>query len=188
MENQGKWFVVNTLSGQENKVRALLENTMLIEGETFGMYQVLMPAQTVTEVRNGKKATFQRKLYPGYLFIRMDLYEPGTRKRNEKVWYTIRETQGVIGFIGNADNPMWLTEREVADLMQQIAPTEEHTKPVSIYKVGERVRIKEGAFENFDGEIEEIDVERGKLKIMVSIFGRMTPVELEFSQVERYTE
>jgi transcriptional antiterminator NusG len=114
----------------------------------------------------------------------MDLYEPDSHKVDEKAWYFVRNIQGVIGFIGGSNSPVPLSQDEVDDLFRQ-EKSEEQVKPKILFDIGETVRIKDGAFENFEGVIEEIDNERGKLKLMVSIFGRSTPVELEFWQVER---
>lgn len=181
----GKWFVINTLSGQENRVREFIEKQMSTEGETYPVYEVLVPMEKVTQMKHGRKMVHQRKFYPGYIMVRMDLYEPGTRMVNERIWHAVRNIQGVIGFVGGADRPLPLSESEVRDLLQQLEAPQEKVKPVVLFNVGEKVRIKEGAFENFDGVIDEIDTEKGKLKLMVSIFGRSTPVELEFGQVER---
>lgn len=182
---KGKWFVVNTLSGQENRVREFIEKQMITEGEAFTVYEVLVPMEKVTQMKQGRKLVHQRKFYPGYIMVRMDLYEPGTKMIKENIWYGIRNTQGVIGFVGGGDRPYPLSDAEVRDLLQQVEAPQEKAKPVVLFNVGEKVRIKDGAFENFDGVIDEIDADRGKLKLMVSIFGRSTPVELEFGQVER---
>ncbi len=182
MENQGQWFVIQTLSGQENKVRDAIDHEMQV-GDSIPVYEVSIPSEVVSEVRQGKKNTMKRKLFPGYILIRMDLYNDDSTI-NEEAWYFIRNVQGVIGFIGGGSRPTPLTENEVADLFRQ-SNAEEQVKPKVAYEIGEVVRIKSGAFENFEGAVDEIDNERGKLKLMVSIFGRSTPVELEFWQVDR---
>lgn len=183
--DKGQWFVVHTLSGQENKVKDSLERQMALEGDDFCIYEVLVPTEKVSEVRQGRKTTTTRKYFPGYILVRMDLYDPETRAVNEDIWYFVRDTQGVIGFVGSGDKPMPLMPHEVDDLLKQVFGEEEKVKPKIQFEIGENVRIKDGAFENFEGLIEEIDQDRGKLKLMVSIFGRSTPVELEFWQVER---
>lgn len=186
---QGKWFVLNTLSGQENKVCEYLEKEMQTAPfADFPVYEVLLPMEKVTKVKNGRKTVHNRKFYPGYIMLRMDLYNPETQLINQAAWYAVRNIQGVIGFIGGGDQPRPLSDSEVADLLSQAEAPVEKAKPMVIFSVGERVRVKEGAFENFDGIIDEVDGERGKLKLMVSIFGRVTPVELEFEQVERPQE
>jgi transcriptional antiterminator NusG len=180
---KGKWFVVHTLSGHENRVRETMERQLKFEREGFPVYEVFIPTEKVAEVRNGKKITTTRKYFPGYVLVRADLYLPDG-KVDDTVWYFIKQTQGVIGLVGG-ETPMPLSEKEINDLMRQSLAHDETAKPKIDYKTGETVRIKDGAFENFEGTIEEIDSERGKLKLMVAIFGRLTPVELEFWQVGR---
>jgi len=185
--SQGQWYVVQTLSGQENKVKSKIEKRLEQDGEGIKVYEVLIPTEKIQEVRQGKKITTTRKLFPGYVYVRMDLYDKDSevRKVDEKNWYFIKNTQGVIGFVGSADKPMPLTPKEVESLLLQNAGEKEKIRPKINFEVGEVVRIKDGAFENFEGSIEGIDLDRGKLKILVSIFGRSTPVELEFWQVEK---
>ncbi len=182
--SEGKWYVVHTLSGHENKVKETLERHLEMEGRDCPIYEILIPLEKVSEVRQGKKTTTTRKYFPGYILVRMDLYDE-ERKLNEKVWYFVRQAQGVIGFVGSSDRPAPLSEQEVDDLMAQMSDRMDKATPKILYDLGETVRIRDGAFENFEGVIEDIDQERGKLKLMVSIFGRSTPVELEFWQVER---
>jgi len=182
--SSGQWYVLHTLSGQENKVRENIEKQLKQEDPGCKVYEVLIPTERVSEVRNGRKTTMNRKYFPGYVLVRMDLYREDNTI-DEKVWYFVRQIQGVIGFIGGGEHPQPLRPHEVDDLMRQTAAPEEKAKPKIQYEIGETVRIKDGAFENFEGSIEEIDSERGKLKLMVSIFGRSTPVELEFWQVGR---
>lgn len=182
---RGQWFVVHTLSGHENKVKNTIEKHLTQEGDDIKVYEILIPTEQVSEVRQGKKTTSTRKFFPGYILVRMDLYDPETKKLDEKSWYFIRQTQGIIGFIGSGDRPVPLPQHEVDALLMQASGKEEKARPKINFEVGETVRIKDGAFENFEGAIEDIDQERGKLNILVSIFGRSTPVELEFWQVER---
>lgn len=182
---KGQWFVVHTLSGQENKVRDSILRQLEIEAEDIPVYEAYIPIEKVSEVRQGKKTTTTRKFFPGYILVRMDLYNAETKQIDEKSWYFIKNIQGVIGFIGGGNKPMPLSDLEVADLLHQVNVEEEKVKPKIAFEIGEAVRIKDGAFENFEGNIQEIDNERGKLKLMVSIFGRSTPVELEFWQVGR---
>ena len=180
----GQWFVLHTLSGQENKVRENIEKQLKQEDAGCKVYEVLIPTEKVSEVRKGKRTTMTRKYFPGYVLVRMELYKEDN-SIDERVWYFIRQIQGVIGFIGGGERPQPLAQHEVDDLIRQTAAPEEKAKPKIQYEIGESVRIKDGAFENFEGTIEGIDSERGKLKLMVSIFGRSTPVELEFWQVGR---
>jgi transcriptional antiterminator NusG len=182
---QGEWFIVHTLSGLENRIRDTIERQLKLESDDFPVYEAYIPTEKVSEVKQGKKRTTTKKLFPGYLWVRMDMYEPEHHTLREDAWYFIRNIQGIIGFVGSNDKPVALSQQEVDDVMNQDANDAVAARPKIEYDIGEVVRIKDGAFENFEGNIEEIDQERGKLKLMVSIFGRSTPVELEFWQVER---
>lgn len=182
--NKGQWFVVHTLSGQEGRVRDAISRQLELAESQIPVYEVNIPTERVSEVRKGKKTTTTRKFFPGYILVRMDLYDQDSGVINEQVWYFVRNIQGVIGFVGGANNPIPLSDTEVDNLFRQ-SREEERVKPKVLYEIGDVLRIKDGAFENFEGTVEEIDNSRGKLKLMVSIFGRSTPVELEFWQVER---
>jgi transcriptional antiterminator NusG len=182
---QGEWFIVHTLSGLENRIRDTIERQLKLESDDFPVYEAYIPTEKVSEVKQGKKRTTTKKLFPGYLWVRMDMYDPEHHTLREDAWYFIRNIQGIIGFVGSNDKPVALSQQEVDDVMNQDANDAVAARPKIEYDIGEVVRIKDGAFENFEGNIEEIDQERGKLKLMVSIFGRSTPVELEFWQVER---
>lgn len=148
--------------------------------------EVLMPTEVVSEVKNGKKSTKTRKLYPGYVFINMRLYDEHQKLIN-KPWYFVKETSGVINFVGG-ENPPALRQAEIDEIRARIEAASGKEVPKVSYEVGETVKVNDGAFANLTGRIDEIDPERGKLKISVSIFGRFTPVELEYWQVERDTE
>ena len=184
--SKGQWFVVHTLSGKENKVREKIESQIRLADASIPVYEVLIPTEKVAEIKNGKKTTVNRKIFPGYVYVRMDLYDENGAL-NEKAWYFVREVQGVISFIGGGDRPACLSPSEVEDLMRQTEEVAENGPAVakipSYISIGATVRITDGPFSNFEGVIEEIDAERGKLKLMVSIFGRSTPVEQEFWQV-----
>ena len=182
-ERRGQWFVVHTLSGHENKVRDTILRQLQI-GDEVPVYEAFIPTEKVAEVRQGKKTTTTRKFFPGYILVRMDLYDD-LGMINEKAWYFVRNVQGVLGFLGGTNKPTPLSQSEVDEIMRPAQVGETDVKPKIAFELGEVVRIKDGAFENFEGAIQEIDNERGKLKLMVSIFGRSTPVELEFWQVER---
>ncbi len=182
-QEQGQWFVVQTLSGQEFKVKQSIEKRREQEGVDDVVFEVVVPTEKVSEVRRGRRTTTERKFFPGYILMRIGLYdEDGTP--NHRCWYFIRETQGVIGFLGG-DRPLPLSAGEVEDMLQQTEAGEEASKPKILFEVGETVVIKDGAFENFEGAIESVDPDRGKLSVSVSIFGRSTPVEVEYWQVER---
>ncbi len=178
-----QWFVIHTLSGQEQKVKDSIEKRM--KAEEMGEYikEVLVPMEKVAEVRGGKKTVTARKLHPGYVYIDISLLDE-SRRLLDKPWYFIRETPGIIGFVGG-DRPIPVTPDEMGHIKAQITESEETEKPKVNFAVGETVKINDGAFLNFSGLIEEIDPERGRLKVTVNIFGRNAPVELEYWQVER---
>ena len=179
---QSQWFVIHTLSGQEQKVKDSIEKRIKTEEMGDFVKEVMVPMEKVVEVRNQKKTVSTRKLWPGYVFIDMVLLDENNRII-EKPWYFIRETQGVIGFL--SDPPQPTPTAEVDAIKEQISVSEDTEKPKVNFHVGETVKINNGPFLNFSGVIEEIDPERGKLKVTVNIFGRNTPVELEYWQVEK---
>ncbi|MCF7854438.1 MAG: transcription termination/antitermination protein NusG [Candidatus Pacebacteria bacterium] len=181
--NKGRWYVVHTLSGQEFRVQETIMKRRALENLDDEIFEIIVPTENVSEVRRGRKSTTQRKCFPGYILVRMNLYDQAG-KINNRVWYFIKETQGVIGLIGG-DKPMPLSDNEVEGIMAQARGAEEASKPKVDFEVGETVTIREGAFENFEGVIEDVDPDRGKLRLSVSIFGRSTPVEVEYWQVER---
>lgn len=185
-KKEGQWFVIQALSGHENKAKENLERQLRLEGNNMPIYEVLIPVEKVSEVKKGEKITSARKFFPGYVLLRMDLYDKEGKVRDD-VWYFVRETQGVIGFIGcGADRkPMPLSDSEVNNLLNQVQERKENVVHKNQYELNERVRVKDGAFENFEGTVQEIDQGRGKIKVLISIFGRNTPVELEFWQVEK---
>jgi transcriptional antiterminator NusG len=181
MRNQ--WFIVQTLSGQEQKVKDSIEKRVKTDEMQDFVKEVLVPMEKVVEVRNQKKTVTSRKLWPGYVFVDMVLLDESNRII-EKPWYFIKETQGVIGFVGG-EPPVPTPTEEVEAIKAQISQSEETEKPKVNFEVGETIKINNGPFLNFSGVIEEIDPERGKLKVTVNIFGRNTPVELEYWQVEK---
>ena len=181
MRNQ--WFIIQTLSGQENKVKDSIEKRIKADEMQDYVKEVLVPIEKVVEVRNQKKTVSNRKLWPGYVFVDMVLLDENNRII-EKPWYFIKETQGVIGFVGG-EPPVPTPAAEVEAIKTQIYASEETEKPKVNFEVGETIKINNGPFLNFSGVIEEIDPERGKLKVTVNIFGRNTPVELEYWQIEK---
>ena len=181
MRNQ--WFIIQTLSGQENKVKDSIEKRVKTDEMQDFVKEVLVPMEKVVEVRNQKKTVSSRKLWPGYVFVDMVLLDENNRII-EKPWYFINETQGVIGFVGG-EPPVPTPTDEVEQIKNQISQSEETEKPKVNFAVGETIKINNGPFLNFSGVIEEIDPTRGKLKVTVNIFGRNTPVELEYWQVEK---
>ena len=182
-QEQAQWFVVQTLSGQEFRVKQSFEKRRQMEGVEDVIFDVIVPTEKVSEVRRGRKTTTERKFFPGYILVKMCLYAPDG-KPDHRAWYFVRETQGVIGFIGG-EKPVPLSSAEVDDILRQNRQGDEAFKPKVQFEVGESVTIKDGAFENFEGVIESVDADRGKLRVSVSIFGRSTPVEVEYWQVER---
>lgn len=180
-----QWFVMQTLSGQESKVKESIEKRMIIEEVSEFISEVLVPIERVVEVKNGKKIVTNRKLYPGYAFIRVDLFDDNKRLR-DRPWYFLQETQGVIGFVGG-ENPSATADGEIDDIKMQIRDAADIEKPKINFDVNEVIKINDGPFLGNSGTIEEVDLDKGKLKVQVSIFGRNTPVELEFWQVEKTT-
>jgi transcription termination/antitermination protein NusG len=181
-----QWFALHTLSGQEPKVKTYIERFKAAEELDDFIFEVLLPTETVSEVKGGKKSSKVRKLYPGYVFIQMRLYDEERRLMN-KPWYFVKEAAGVIGFVGG-DRPAALRQEEIDEIRSRVEAASGKEVPKVQYEVGEDVKINDGPFMNLNGRIDEIDPARGKLKISVSIFGRFTPVELEYWQVQRSTE
>jgi len=174
---QAKWYVVHTQTGVEARVKANLESRAENAGLKSQIQQVLIPTEKVSEVKEGKKRISERKFFPGYILIQMEL--------NDDTWYLVRNTPGISGFVGSGKTPIPLTEEDVNQILQQQEEKTSKPKPKVEFSVGENVRVKEGSFANFNGTIEEINPNRGKLRVMVNIFGRATPVELEYWQVEK---
>jgi len=181
-----QWFALHTLSGQENKVKVYIERFKAAEELDDAIFEVLLPTEVVSEVKNGKKSSKVRKLYPGYVFIQMKLFDE-EKKLINKPWYFVKEVAGVIGFVGG-EHPAALRQVEIDEIRARIEAANGKEVPKVQYAVGEEVKINDGPFANLNGRIDEIDPDRGKLKISVSIFGRFTPVELEYWQVQRLTE
>ena len=172
-----KWYVLHTQTGVEAKVKASLESRAELAGMKHLIHQVLIPTEKVSEVKEGKKRIMERKFFPGYIMIQMELTDDS--------WYLVKNTPGISGFVGSGRNPIPLSEDEVNQILRQQDDKASKPKPKVEFTAGENVRVKEGAFANFNGLIEEINPNRGKLKVMVTIFGRQTPVELEYWQVEK---
>ena len=176
----GRWFVVHTQSGYEKKVKQNLEARISSMNAEDAIYEVVIPMEDYVDLRNGKRVVAQRKMFPGYLLVRSEL--------DDKAWFVIRNTPGVTGFVGQGAKPSPLPRRDVeAFLMPKDAGEQvtTRTKPRLEYEVGETVRVKEGPFADFSGEVIEINEDQLKLKVLVNIFGRETPVELEFSKVAK---
>jgi transcriptional antiterminator NusG len=178
-----QWFALHVLAGKEQKVRdSILKRLKIDEMEPY-IKEVLLPMERVVEVRGGKKTVTNRKLHPGYLYIEMALLDD-SRRLLEKPWYFIKGIDGVIGFIGG-ERPAEVELEEINTIKSAISDAEDTEKPKVHFEVGETVKINDGPFLNFSGLIEEIEPDKGKLKVTVDIFGRKTPVELEYWQVEK---
>ena len=189
MDNAGKgqWFVLHTLSGQENRVIENIESQIKLGDPSIPVYEVLIPTEKLVEVKNGKKKETKRKLFPGYVFCRMDLYrEDG--ERNEAVWTFIHGVQGVISFSCGGNDPMPMSEEEIGIWINGPDQKEEMVRPAVTYQIGDHVRIKEGPLESSTGVVSAVDPEQGKLKLTVPIFGRANLIEVELWQVERDEE
>jgi transcriptional antiterminator NusG len=180
-DRPGRWYVVHTQSGYEKKVKQNLEARTQSMNMEERIHEVVIPMEDVIEFKNGKKVVVQKKVFPGYLLVRCDL--------DDDSWYVIRNTPGVTGFVGQGAKPSPLPRRDVESFLQVKAGGEEEiakrSKPRLEYEKGETVRVREGPFADFSGEIIEINEDQLKVKVLVNIFGRETPVELEFSQVAK---
>jgi transcription termination/antitermination protein NusG len=180
-DRPGRWYVVHTYSGYENKVRSNMGNVVTSRGIEDRVFEVVIPMEDVVEFKGGKKVTVAKKVFPGYLLVRCDL--------DDDTWGAVRNTPGVTGFVGPGTKPTPLSRREVESILQvkpegtEAAP--KRSRPRLEYEVNETVRVKEGPFADFSGQIAEINEDQLKLKVLVNIFGRETPVELEFSQVAK---
>jgi transcriptional antiterminator NusG len=179
-----QWFVVHVLSGQEGKVQENINRRIQTEEMGDLVYEVLIPTERVQEIKRGKKTETTRKFFPGYLIVNMHLLDDDNQLV-EKTWYFIKDTTGVLGFAGTKDRPIPMRKKEVESLLAQVREREDTVKPKISFEVGDKVKVADGPFQNQNGLVEEIDPERGKLRVSVSIFGRDTPVDLEYWQVEK---
>ncbi|MCL2011212.1 MAG: transcription termination/antitermination protein NusG [Cystobacterineae bacterium] len=179
MSEEMRWYVVHTYSGFENKAKKSLEDKIRLEGlqEYFG--EILIPMEQVVEMVKGEKKTTRRKFFPGYILVRMNM--------NDRSWHLVKNTPKITGFVGAAHNqqPPPISDVEVQRLTMQISEGTLKPRPKVQYEVGDTVRVIDGPFANFNGTIEEVNPEKGRVKVLVSIFGRATPVELDFMQVEK---
>jgi transcriptional antiterminator NusG len=179
-DKPGSWYVVHTYAGYENKVKSNLESRISSMNMEDRIYEVVIPLEDVVELKNGKRQVVSRKVFPGYLMVRMAL--------DDDSWYVVRNTPGVTGFVGLGARPTPLSRREVENILAvkvEGAGPAKKTRPRLEYEVGESVRVREGPFADFSGTIAEINEDQLKLKVLVNIFGRETPVEFEFAQVAK---
>ena len=175
-----KWYIIHAYSGFERKVRESLESRISAFGLQNKIGRIMIPTEPVTELRNGKKYTIERVFLPGYVLIEMDL--------DNDLWHVIKNTPRVTGFLGTGDNPVALSEQEVSSILFRSDVSKDKPTLKIKFDKGEQVRINEGPFANFTGAVDEINEDKQTLKVMVSIFGRSTPVEIEFSKVDKVTE
>ncbi|MGI6678228.1 MAG: transcription termination/antitermination protein NusG [Dehalobacterium sp.] len=173
MENQ--WYVIHTYAGYENKVKANLEKRVESMNMGENIFRVIVPMEDEVQIKDGKKKVSKRKIFPGYVLVEMNMTDDS--------WYVVRNTPGVTGFVGTGSKPVPLQEEEARFILKQMGVLEQKIKVD--FAVGEDVRVSSGPFENFVGIVDEIYPDKGKLRVMVSMFGRETPVELEFGQVEK---
>jgi len=179
-----QWFVVHVLSGQEKKIRENIVKRIATEELGDHVFEVLIPTERVQEIKRGKKTETTRKFFPGYLIVNIHLLDE-ENELIDKAWYFIKDTTGVIGFAGTKDKPIPMRKKEVEGMLSQMKEREDTVTAKVIYEVGDKVKVSDGPFQNQQGIVEEVDPERGKLRVSVSIFGRDTPVELEYWQVEK---
>jgi transcriptional antiterminator NusG len=175
-----KWYIIHAYSGFERKVKESLESRIQAYGLQHKIGRVMIPTEPVTEVRNGKKYTIERVFLPGYVLVEMDL--------DNDLWHTIKNTPRVTGFLGTGDKPVALSEQEVSSILFRSDVAKDKPKLKIKFDKGEQVRITEGPFANFNGTVDDVNDDKQTLKVMVSIFGRATPVEIEFSKVDKIVE
>jgi transcriptional antiterminator NusG len=177
------WYVVRVQSGKEDQVREALERRVKTEGLEEVVTSVLVPSERISEIRGGQKRVRERKIYPGYIMVEIESEDDV--KIADQAWFVIRETPGIGDFLGDGSRPIPMTQSDVDKILGE-AEAEEETPKLKIgFSGGEAVRIKEGPFENFEGTVEEVSATKGTVRVIVTIFGRPTPVELEYWQVER---
>jgi len=172
-----KWYVLHVYSGFENKVAQSIREQAVQLGMADKIQDVLVPMEKVAEVRRGAKVDAERKFFPGYVLLHMDM--------TDEAWHLVKNTPKVTGFLGGANKPLPISENEAQRIMKQVQEGIDRPKPSIVFEVGEQVRVSDGPFASFNGLVEEVDEEKARLKVSVSIFGRSTPVELEYSQVEK---
>ncbi len=173
-----RWYVLNVYSGFEKKVADAIKETARKRKIEDSFEEVLVPMEEVVEVRKGKKVQSERKFFPGYILLKMDM--------NDDAWHLVKNTPKVTGFLGGGGNkPLPISEKEAEHIMHQIKEGAERPRPSVTFDIGEQVKVCDGPFNSFNGVVEEVDEERSRLKVLVSIFGRSTPVELEYTQVEK---
>jgi transcriptional antiterminator NusG len=172
-----RWYIVHAYSNFEKKVAEDIVNKAKQKGLSADIEQIVVPTEKVVEVRRGRKVDAERKFFPGYVLVKMEM--------TDQAFHLIKNTPKVTGFLGSGDKPMPISEKEAMAILQQVQEGVEHPKPSVSFEVGEQVRVADGPFASFNGVVQEVDEERARVKVEVSIFGRPTPVELEYGQVEK---
>lgn len=172
-----RWYVVNVYSGSEKRVADSLKEQAVIKKMEDKILDILVPTENVVEIKKGTKVTAERKFFPGYILVKMEM--------SDDVWHVVKNTPRVSGFLGSRNKPQPISEKEVEQILKQMEEGVERPETVATFETGENVRVTDGPFASFVGVVEDVDVDKLRLKVSVSIFGRYTPVELEFSQVEK---
>jgi transcriptional antiterminator NusG len=172
-----RWYVIHVYSGFERKVAQSITEQAIQKGLEDDIEEVLVPTEEVVEMRRGSKVNAERKFFPGYVMVKMNM--------TDESWHLVKDTAKVTGFLGSRGRPSPISEREAQHLLHQIKEGVERPKPSVTFEIGEQVRVSDGPFASFNGNVEEVDEEKARLKVSVSIFGRSTPVDLEYGQVEK---
>ncbi len=172
-----RWYVVHVYSGFEKKIAQQIKEQAAQKGLADAIDEILVPSEEVTEVRRGQKVNSERKFFPGYVLVKMEL--------SDEAWHLVKDTPKVTGFLGTKLRPSPISDSEAERILKQQQEGVERPRPAILFEIGEQVRVADGPFTSFNGTVEEVDEEKGRVKVSVSIFGRSTPVELEYGQVEK---